>query len=253
MADTRITGIIPARYGSTRLPGKPLRAILDKSMIQHVYERCAKADSIDDLVVATDDERILDAVLAFGGKAVMTHPDHPSGTDRLAEVAESLDADIVVNIQGDQPFFNPDMIDEVVGPLVADSTLEVSTLMYPIGREDDLHDTGVVKVVTNLLGDALYFSRSLIPYPRQQVAHKVFEHVGLYAYRKTSLMRLAKLPMTTLEAVESLEQLRWLEHGVRIRVIESQCADQAFSGFSVDTPEDLARAEAMLREHLMNG
>ncbi|MBL7645269.1 MAG: 3-deoxy-manno-octulosonate cytidylyltransferase [Candidatus Hydrogenedentes bacterium] len=253
MAKTRITGIIPARYGSTRLPGKPLRAILDKSMIQHVYERCAMADSIDDLVVATDDERIRDAVLAFGGKAVMTRPDHPSGTDRLAEVAESLETDIVVNIQGDQPFFNPDMIDEVVTPLVADPALEVATLMYPIEREDDLHDTGVVKVVTNLLGDALYFSRSLIPFPRQHVAHKVFEHVGLYAYRRTSLLRLAKLPVTTLEAVESLEQLRWLEHGVRIRVVESQCADQAFSGFSVDTPEDLARAEAMLREHLQNG
>lgn len=250
MANTRITGIIPARYGSTRLPGKPLRAILEKSMIQHVYERCAKADSIDDLVVATDDERIFDAVLAFGGKAVMTRPDHPSGTDRLAEVAESLDADIVVNIQGDQPFFDHNMIREVVAPLIADPTLEVSTLMYPIEREDDLHDTGVVKVVTNLLGDALYFSRSLIPFPRQQVSHKVYEHVGLYAYRKTSLMRLAKLPMTTLEAVESLEQLRWLEHGVRIGVVETKCADQAFSGFSVDTPEDLARAEAMLRGHL---
>jgi 3-deoxy-manno-octulosonate cytidylyltransferase (CMP-KDO synthetase) len=203
--------------------------------------------------MATDDERIREAVHAFGGKAVMTRPDHPSGTDRLAEVVEALDTDIVVNIQGDQPFFSSRMVDEVVAPLVSDSTLEVSTLMYPIEREDDLQDTGVVKVVTNLLGEALYFSRSLIPYPRQQVAHKVYEHVGLYAYRKDSLLRLARLPMTTLEAVESLEQLRWLEHGVRIRVVESQCEDQAFSGFSVDTPEDLVRAEAMLREQLKNG
>ena len=253
MADARIVGIIPARYGSTRLPGKPLRAILDKSMIQHVYERCASSDYIHDLVVATDDQRILDAVVAFGGRVVMTRADHPSGTDRLAEVAESVDADIIVNIQGDQPFFDHNMIGEVVAPLIADPMLEVATLMYPIEREDDLHDTAVVKVVTNLLGDALYFSRSLIPFPRQQVAHKVYEHVGLYAYRKTSLMRLAKLPMTTLEAVESLEQLRWLEHGVRIRVIETQCPDQAYSGFSVDTPEDLTRAEAMLRDHLKNG
>lgn len=245
----RVVGIIPARFGSTRLPGKPLRNILDKPMIQHVYERCAAAECIDDLVVATDDERILDAVLAFGGKATLTRPDHPSGTDRLAEVAESIEGDIIVNIQGDQPFFDHHMIGEVVAPLVDDPTLEVSTLMYPIAREEDLHDNGVVKVVTNLLGDALYFSRSLIPFPRQQVAHKVYEHVGLYAYRKASLMRLARLPVTTLEAVESLEQLRWLEHGVRIRVIETRCPDQAFSGFSVDTPEDLARAEAMLREH----
>ena len=160
MAKTRITGIIPARYGSTRLPGKPLRAILDKSMIQHVYERCAKADSIDDLVVATDDERILDAVLAFGGKAVMTRPDHPSGTDRLAEVAESIDADIVVNIQGDQPFIDPAMIEEAVRPMLENPALEIVTLMYRIELEDDLRDPGVVKVVVDHSGRALYFSSS---------------------------------------------------------------------------------------------
>lgn len=244
----RTVGIIPARFGSSRLPGKPLREIAGKSMIQRVYERCRGAASVDDLIVATDDERIVEAVLAFGGKAVMTSPEHPSGTDRLAEVAASLDAAIVVTIQGDQPFFDPGMIDEVVAPLRADPNLEVATLMYPIEREADLLEPSVVKVVTNHFGDALYFSRSLIPYPRQAVAHKVYEHVGLYAYRKHSLIRLAGLPVTTLEAVESLEQLRWLEHGVRIRVNETRCADQAFSGFSVDTPEDLARAEELLRK-----
>lgn len=248
MAAARVVGIIPARYGSTRLPGKPLRTILDKSMIQHVYERCARADAIDELVVATDDARILEAVAAFGGRAVMTRPEHASGTDRLAEAVSALEADIIVNIQGDQPFFDPAMIHEVVAPLQEDATLEVATLRYPITHEPDLHDFGVVKVVTNRAGDALYFSRSLIPYPRQKVPHNVYEHVGLYAYRKATLLRLAKLPMTELEEVESLEQLRWLEHGVRIRVPVSQCPDRAFSGFSVDTPEDLARAEAMLRE-----
>jgi len=248
MASTIVVGIIPARYGSTRLPGKPLHEICGKSMIQRVYEACQGAASLDDLIVATDDERILEAVTAFGGKAVMTRADHASGTDRLAEVAVGLDTEIVVNIQGDQPFFDANMIDEAVAPLREDPGLEVSTLKYPIAHEPDLHDTAVVKVVTNRAGDALYFSRSLIPYPRQQVAHEVFEHVGLYAYRKSSLLRLAKLPMGLLESVESLEQLRWMEEGVRIRVVTSQCPDRAFSGFSVDTPEDLARAESMLRE-----
>ena len=248
MSAARVVGIIPARYGSSRLPGKPLHTILGKSMIQRVYEGCNGAGALDELIVATDDARILEAVAAFGGKAVMTGADHESGTDRLAEVAEGLDADIIVNIQGDQPFFDARMIPEVVTPLREDPALEVSTLKYPIAHRQDLTDIGVVKVVTNHAGDALYFSRSLIPYPRKEVPHDVYEHVGLYAYRKAALLRLAKLPMTTLESVESLEQLRWLEHGVRIRVVASQCPDQAFSGFSVDTAEDLARAEAMLRE-----
>jgi len=221
MGGETVVGIIPARYGSSRLPGKPLHLIDGVSMIQRVYERCATARAIDELVVATDDVRIHDAVLAFGGKAVMTRVDHASGTDRLAEAAAALSGDIIVNIQGDQPFFDGMMIPEVVDPLLADPGLEVSTLMYPIEREEDLHDVGVVKVVTNLAGDALYFSRSLIPYPRQQIAHRVYEHVGLYAYRKESLLRLAALPMTSLEEVESLEQLRWLESGGRIRCLEA--------------------------------
>ncbi|MBX3179161.1 MAG: 3-deoxy-manno-octulosonate cytidylyltransferase [Candidatus Hydrogenedentes bacterium] len=248
MATARVVGIIPARYGSTRLPGKPLRTIGNKTMIQHVYERCANAMSLDDLIVATDDARIAEAVAGFGGRAQMTREDHPSGTDRLAEIAETLDAEIVVNIQGDQPFFDANMIDEVVAPLLADPSLEVATLRYPITREADLQEPAVVKVVANHDGDALYFSRSLIPYPRQDVDHAVYEHVGLYAYRRVTLLRLAKLPVSMLESVESLEQLRWLENGVRIRVPVTECPDRDFSGFSVDTPEDLARAEAMLRE-----
>ena len=244
----QVVGIIPARYASTRLPGKALRTILGKPMIQRVCERCRGAAVLDALHVATDDARIAETVRAFGGRAIMTRADHPSGTDRLAEAAQGLAADIVVNIQGDQPFIDPEMIAEAVQPLADDPALRMSTLMHPIEREEDLADPSVVKVVTDLAGNALYFSRSLIPYPRQQLGQAVFEHVGLYVYRREFLLELARLPPTPLERVESLEQLRVLEHGYGIRVVETRCRDNAFSGFSVDTEADLARAEAMLRE-----
>ena len=248
MGNAKVAGIIPARYGSSRLPGKPLKMILDKPMIQHVYERCMEATLLDTVCVATDDERIVKAVEDFGGRAVMTRVDHPSGTDRLAEASRAVEADIIVNIQGDQPFINPVMIEEAVRPLLDDPAVQIATLMCPIGKESDLHDTSVVKVVANLAGNAMYFSRSLIPYPRQKVAHQVYEHVGLYVYRKTTLHTLAGLPRTVLEDVESLEQLRWLEHGIPVRVIETSCMDRGFCGFSIDTPEDLQRANDMLRE-----
>jgi len=243
-----VAGIIPARYGSTRLPGKALRAILGKPMVQRVLEQSLKARVLDAVYVATDDARIFDAVEKCGGHAIMTSPDHPSGTDRLAEAATQIDADIVVNIQGDQPFIDPRMIEECVQPLLDDPALPIATLMHPIHREEDLTDPGVVKVVTDMAGNALYFSRSLVPYPRQVNAHDVYEHVGLYAYRKDFLVLLAKLPPALLEQVESLEQLRVLEHGYKLRVIATNVRDNGFSGFSVDTEEDLARAEAMLRE-----
>ncbi len=248
MSTPHVVGIIPARYGSSRLPGKPLALIAGKTMIQRVYERCTESPLLQSVCVATDDERVRDAVLAFGGQAMMTRADHPSGTDRVAEVAAALGADIVVNIQGDQPFIHPDMLDEAVRPLLDDATAEIATLMFRIVREEDLANPAVVKVVADLNGNALYFSRSLIPYPREKVEHGVFEHVGVYAYRKDTLMRLTKLPPTTLERVESLEQLRWLEHGLRIRIIESAIPDRDHHGFSVDTPADLARAEQMYFE-----
>jgi len=185
-------------------------------------------------------------VEAFGGRAVMTRADHLSGTDRLAEAAGQIEADIIVNIQGDQPFIDPVMIGEGVRPLLDDPTLEIATLKYPISRPEDLADPGVVKVVTDLAGNALYFSRSLIPYPREAIEHDVYEHVGLYVYRKDALLKLAGLPPTPLERIECLEQLRWLQHGLRIFVAETRCAEQAFSGLSVDTAEDLARAEKLL-------
>lgn len=248
MAKARIVGLIPARYGSTRLPGKALKPILGKAMLQRVYERCGQSRALDAVCVATDDERIVDAVHAWGGMAVMTSADHPSGTDRLAEAVAGIEADIVVNIQGDQPFLDPVMIDEAVQPLLDDPAMKMSTVMHPVIRQEDLADIGVVKVVVDRAGNALYFSRSLIPYPRQPIPHPVYEHVGLYVYRKAFLITLASLPPTPLEQVESLEQLRVLEHGYQIRCVETRCADHEFSGFSVDTAQDLERAEALLRE-----
>ncbi|HUW62617.1 MAG TPA: 3-deoxy-manno-octulosonate cytidylyltransferase [Candidatus Bathyarchaeia archaeon] len=248
MSMPRVVGLIPARYGSTRLPGKPLKPIRGKPMIQRVYEQCAGCRMLDSVWVVTDDARIVEAVEAFGGKAVMTRADHPSGTDRLAEAVKSISADVIVNIQGDQPFIDPVMIEEAVRPVLEDEAVELCTLMYPIARERDLADPGVVKVVVDLKGNALYFSRSLIPYARNQTGQRVFEHVGTYVYRRETLLRIAQLPPTPLEQTESLEQLRWLEHAYRIRVVESQCADRDFAGFSVDTEEDLERAEQMLLE-----
>ncbi|OHB76449.1 MAG: 3-deoxy-manno-octulosonate cytidylyltransferase [Planctomycetes bacterium RBG_16_64_10] len=244
----KVAGIIPARWASSRLPGKPLKDILGKPMIQRVYEGAARATVLDSVWVATDDDRIRAAVEAFGGRVILTAPNHPSGTDRLAEAIDSVEADLVVNIQGDQPFIDPSMIDEAVRPMVEDPSIEMSTLVYEITRPEDLHDPSVVKAVVDRHGFALYFSRSLIPYPQKDVPHSVYEHVGLYVYRRAFLKTLAALKPTPLEQVESLEQLRVLEHGYRIRVVELRCPDKAFSGFSVDTAEDLERAAAMLRE-----
>jgi len=248
MGEGRVAGIIPARYGSTRLPGKALKLIHGKPMIQRVYERSKQAGVLDLVCVATDDERIARVVAGFGGRAIMTSPDHPTGTDRLAEAVRSLEAKVVVNIQGDQPFIDSVMIEEVVQPLLDDESINMSTLMHPISRPEDFQDPGVVKVVVDRAGFALYFSRSLIPYPRTAEVHRVYEHVGLYAYRREFLLKIAELPPTLLEKVEALEQLRVLEHGYRIHVVATGCQDNELSGFSVDTSADLGRAEAMLRE-----
>lgn len=248
MSTHRIAGIIPARYGSSRLPGKPLAPILGKPMIQRVYERARQARTLDAVCVATDDARIVEAVERFGGQAMMTRGNHASGTDRVAEAAAQLGADIVVNIQGDQPFVDPAMIDEAVQPLIDDPAVGIATLVHRISAREDLDDHGVVKTVVDRAGFALYFSRARIPYPQKPVEHPVFEHVGLYVYRDKTLAVIAQLAPTQLEQVESLEQLRWLEHGLRIRVIETQCPDHAFTGFSIDTEDDRRRAENMLRE-----
>lgn len=241
----RIIGVIPARYQSTRLEGKPLADILGKSMVQHVYERARRAACLDDVVVATDDERIRSAVVNFGGKAVMTRPDHRSGTDRVAEVARQMDAAIVVNIQGDEPMLDPAMLTEVAAPFRSGTDAGVVTLKKRLVHESAFEDPGVVKVVTDPAGYALYFSRSLIPYPRQRTPRfAVFEHVGLYAYTRDALMRLAALPPSELEEIESLEQLRALENGIRIVVVETA---SRLEMVSVDTAADLDRVRELMR------
>jgi 3-deoxy-manno-octulosonate cytidylyltransferase (CMP-KDO synthetase) len=244
----KVIGMIPARYASSRLPGKPLAPILGKSMIQRVVEQSSRAKVLNEVWVATDDPRIVEAVESFGGKAVMTSADCASGTDRLAQASESVEGDIFVNVQGDQPFIDPLMIDETVAPMLADETLEMATLIHPIHKPEDLADPGVVKAVIDLQGNGLYFSRSLIPAPHNDVEHQVYEHVGLYAYRRDFLKTLASLPQTVLERVEGLEQLRVIEHGYRLRCVITACQDNELSGFSIDTSEDIERGEAMLRE-----
>ncbi len=241
----QVIGVIPARYGSSRFRGKVLVEIAGKPMIQWVYERSSQSQVLDQLFVAVDDQRVLECVEGFGGNAVMTNENHQSGTDRIAEVVEQIPADIIVNIQGDQPLLDPKMIDEAVQPMLEDPTVQMSTLKIKI-REEDYSDPAVVKVVVDKDDFALYFSRSLIPYPRDKVAVNVYEHVGLYVYRKDFLLHISMLPQSYLEKIEMLEQLRVLESGHRIKVIETKSKHAA--GVSVDTPADLARVEKLVQE-----
>ena len=240
-----VIGVIPARYASSRFRGKVLAEIAGKPMIQWVYEQAKQSKMLDSLFVAVDDPRVLKCVEGFGGKAVMTNADHQSGTDRIAEAVELIQTDIVVNIQGDQPLLNPKMIDEAVQPMVEDTTVQMSTLKIKI-REEDYSDPAVVKVVVDENDFALYFSRSLIPYSRDQVAVNVYEHVGLYVYRKDFLLKISEMPQSYLEKIEMLEQLRVLEGGYKIKVIETLSKHAA--GVSVDTPDDLVRVEKLIRE-----
>jgi 3-deoxy-manno-octulosonate cytidylyltransferase (CMP-KDO synthetase) len=239
----RVIAIIPARYGSTRFPGKPLRRDTGKYLIQHVYEQVRQARLIDRCLVATDDERIAAAVRSFGGEAVMTRADHPSGTDRIAEVVGGLrpgEADLVVNVQGDEPEIEPAALERLVERLAADEDCPVATLACPLAGEAAAADPNCVKVVRNLQGRALYFSRSLIPYPRDRqpggpVSASWLLHVGVYAYRRAFLLECASWAPTSLEAVEKLEQLRILEHGYPIAV---ELIERAAVG--IDTPADYA-------------
>lgn len=229
--------IIPARYASTRLPGKPLLDIAGKPMIQHVVERVRQARRPSLVIVATDDARIFAAVQAFGGDARMTSAAHPTGTDRLAEVAAALpEMDLILNIQGDEPLIPPQAIDELAAAFDGRPDLQMASLMTPMA-EEEFDNPAAVKVVVSLDGHALYFSRSLIPYPRQRGPQwRCFKHLGVYAYRRDFLLRFAATPPTPLETTESLEQLRALENGWRIRMIETP-----FRSVGVDTPEDLER------------
>ena len=237
----KVLCVIPARYASTRLPGKPLALIAGKPMIQHVYERACHAVMPQEVVVATDSKIVADAVKEFGGKVMMTSPDHPSGTDRLAEVALSYpDIDVIVNVQGDEPMIPPEVIDRLAQAFADDKDLNMATLKTLMG-EEEYNNPNAVKVVTDQNGYALYFSRSLLPYPRNRKADfKVYKHVGIYAYRRSFLLSYAAYEPTPLEQIEGLEQLRVLENGQRIKVLESK-----FQGIGIDTQEDLDAINAL--------
>ena len=234
--------IIPARYQSSRLPGKALADIGGRPMIEHVYRRAAAARSIAAVIVATDDERIHRAVRAFGGDSRMTSPSHQSGTDRIAEVAAGLTCTVVVNVQGDEPLIEPAMIDEAVAPFSADASLMMSTLRRRIDNDADRANPNVTKVVVDRDDFALYFSRAPVPFTRANcLPAPAWRHIGLYVYRRDCLLRLAALPPTEMERAEALEQLRPLEHGIRIKAVETE-----FDSIGVDTPEDLERVRTAL-------
>jgi len=250
MGTFRILGIVPARYASTRLPGKPLVDIGGRSMVQRVVEQARKAAALDAVVVATDDERVAGHVRGFGGKAVLTSANHPSGTDRCQEALEKTGGryDAVVNIQGDEPFIAPEQIDEVCRAL-ADAPGGIATLAQVVTDDGDLDDPGEVLIATDVHLDALYFSRAAIPFLHGTVTgprharFRFLKHVGLYAYRTETLAKLVALPPSPLELAESLEQLRWLEHGFKVRV-----GLTTHPSFCVDTPADLEEARRRVGE-----
>lgn len=237
----KTTVIIPARMSATRFPGKPLADLCGKHMIQWVYERASHAESVDRVIVATCDQEIIDAVRSFGGDAVMTSDKHRSGTDRLAEVAADLDSELIVNVQGDEPLIDPKSIEKAIEPFEKEPDLKMSSLMVPINSEA-AKDPNLVKVVVTLDSYALYFSRSPIPFERKPLeGRSIYGHVGLYAYTRDFLLEFAAMKPTPLEMAESLEQLRVLEHGYKIKMIE--IADRPMG---VDTQEDLERVRAIV-------
>jgi 3-deoxy-manno-octulosonate cytidylyltransferase (CMP-KDO synthetase) len=237
-----IVCVIPARYSSTRLPGKPLADIAGKPMIQHVYERAILAKYPQRVIVATDHPLVYEAVEKFGGEVILTSADHPTGTDRLAEVAKQCpEVDLIINVQGDEPMIEPSVIDQLAEAFVNNPDLHMATLMTEMDQRE-YHIPSAVKVITDLQGYALYFSRSLIPFPRVAAGMPVFKHIGIYAYRRDFLLKYAKLAPTPLEKTESLEQLRALEHGYRIKVLETN-----FKSIGVDTIEDLEKVNLLLK------
>jgi 3-deoxy-manno-octulosonate cytidylyltransferase (CMP-KDO synthetase) len=245
----KVLCVIPARYASTRLPGKPLAMIAGKPMIQRVYERALLAKKPEKVLVATDDTRVEDAVKAFGGEVMMTSSQHPSGTDRLAEVALNFPkVDVIINVQGDEPLIPPEVIDDLAEVFEKDPTLQMATVRSKMS-EQDYDNPNAVKVVTNLNGFAMYFSRSLMPYPRiKPDDYTVYKHIGIYAYRREFLLKFAALPPTPLETIESLEQLRALENGIKIKVITNN-----FTGIGIDTKEDLAAANTLFEKLIKEG
>ncbi len=236
--------VIPARHASSRFPGKPLAPIAGKPMIQHVVERVRRAKLPSRIVVATEDEKIKAAVEGFGGEAMLTRHDHRTGTDRVAEVASHLTADIYINVQGDEPLINPGTLDAVAAAIAEDDSIQLATPCSAITQQNEIMDPNVVKVVQDFDANALYFSRAPIPWVRDtgaKVAAQHWKHIGLYGYRRDALLEYPTLPPGELERVEQLEQLRWLENGFRIHMVETE-----YDAVSVDVPADVERVEKLL-------
>jgi 3-deoxy-manno-octulosonate cytidylyltransferase (CMP-KDO synthetase) len=242
-----VLAVIPARYTSSRFPGKPLASIGGKPMIQHVVERVRRARQITRVLVATDEPGIRDAVEGFGGEAILTRRDHPTGTDRVAEVAMHIPAEIYVNVQGDEPLIDPETIDGLVAVLVEDPGVQVASAAGAIVQPVNIMDPNITKVVRDFDGNALYFSRAPVPWVRDRnelVAARHWKHIGLYAFRREALLDFPTLPPGELERLEQLEQLRWLENGYRVRIVETE-----YDAISVDVPADIDRVEKLLASH----
>lgn len=237
-----VIGVIPARYASTRFPGKPLAQICGRPMIYWVYKGASESKLLSDVIVATDDDRIADACRAFGAHVEMTGENHASGTDRLGEIAEKIEADYYVNIQGDEPLIKGYALDSLIEAVTADAA-PMGTLAFKCDDVERVREPGTVKVVMDAAGYALYFSRFPVPFPRNIEAAIYYVHVGIYIYSRETLLQICRLPRTTLEKAESLEQLRALENGIRIKVVKTN-----YQPVGVDTPDDLIRAEAVIRK-----
>ena len=250
LSSAKVLIVVPARYASVRFPGKPLAQIAGKPMIQHVVERVRQAQQKVKVVVATEDERILNAAKSFGGEAILTRPDHKTGTDRVAEVAAHIPADIYINVQGDEPLIDPGTIDAVIETMAEDDSIQLATPCSAITHQPDIMDPNVVKAVMDFDGNALYFSRAPIPWVRDtgaKVAARHTKHIGLYGYRRDALLEFPTLPPGELERVEQLEQLRWLENGFKIRMVETE-----YDAVSVDVPADIAKVEKILNTQGQN-
>lgn len=240
----KFLGVIPSRYASTRLEGKPLKDICGHTMIEWVYKR-TKLSNLDEVVVATDDERIYEEVEKFGGKAILTSKEHENGTSRIAEVCTKYeDYDVIVNVQGDEPLIEPEMINSIINSFKEDDTISMSTLKYKIDTMEEIENPNYVKVITDKKGYALYFSRSVIPYPRKLDIQNYYKHVGIYGYKRDFVVEYAKMEPTPLELSESLEQLRALENGYRIKVIETP-----YKIIGVDTQEELEKVREYIKEN----
>ena len=244
--------VIPARYASTRLPGKPLKKIGDKPMIELVYKQALQTKNIDRVIVATDDDRIFNVVKDFGGTAVMTDPELPSGTDRVYEAIKNTDTDIVINLQGDEPFVAPELLEKLVNVFHNDN-IQIATPICEIENDFEITDPNVVKVIKDVNGFALYFSRSQIPFLRDfesgdviNANHTFYKHIGIYAYRKECLKQLTQLDESSLEKIEKLEQLRFLENGFKIYTVLSD-----YNSIGVDTPEDLKKINKMIQDNVL--